>query len=65
MVLKPGRDLGGEELRGRLKAQLSAFKIPKLIAFFEPGALPYRANGKIDKPGLEALLAERAGAEGA
>ncbi len=58
VVLKPGQQLESEELRERLKSQLSAFKLPRLIAFFEAGALPYRANGKIDKPGLEAVLAK-------
>lgn len=59
VVLKPGQKLDAEELRVRLKAVLSAFKMPKQIEFFEEGALPYRANGKIDKPALVALLSER------
>lgn len=59
VVLKPGQSLGGEELRVCLTSELSAFKLPKLIAFFEEGTLPYRANGKIDKPGLKEVLADR------
>lgn len=58
VVLKPGEKLEDEELRGRLKSELSAFKLPKLISFFDEGVLPYRANGKIDKPGLVTLLAD-------
>jgi acyl-coenzyme A synthetase/AMP-(fatty) acid ligase len=65
VVLGPRQQLAGEELRRRLKSQLSAFKLPKLLAFFEEGTLPYRANGKIDKPGLEAVLADRMRENGA
>jgi len=59
IVLKPDQKLEAEQLRARLKSQLSAYKLPRLIAFYEQGSLPYRANGKIDKPRLDALLAGR------
>jgi len=65
VVLKPGQRLDDEELGVRLKSQLSAFKLPRLLEFFEQGALPHRANGKIDKPGLMAVLAERMRENGA
>ena len=65
VVLKPGQRLDDEELGVRLKSQLSAYKLPRLLEFFEEGALPYRANGKIDKPGLKAVLAERMRGNGA
>lgn len=59
VVLRPDQQLAEEELRGRLKSQLSAFKLPRLLAFFEQEVLPYRPNGKIDKLGLVAVLADR------
>ncbi|MEO2167294.1 MAG: class I adenylate-forming enzyme family protein, partial [bacterium] len=59
VVLKPDQKLSTEELRGRLKSQLSAFKLPKLLALFSEGSLPYTASGKIDKPGLKNVLEER------
>jgi len=59
VVLRPDQKLVAEELRGRLKTQLSAFKLPKLLAFFSEGSLPYTASGKIDKTRLKDVLEER------
>jgi len=65
VILKPGQQLGADELEARLKAELSAFKLPRLIAFFDEGELHYTASGKIDKLKLVEVLTARATAGGA
>jgi len=60
VVRRPGAQLDEEDLHARLKSDLSAFKLPKLIAFFDEGALPYTASGKIDKVKLVEVLARQA-----
>jgi len=59
VILKADQPLRWEELRERLRAELSAYKIPRRCFFYRDGELPFTDSGKIDKKKLAALLAER------
>ena len=52
-----GRSADGAELRERLRAELSAFKVPRHIFIYESSHLPFTDTGKIDKRKLTELLA--------
>ena len=62
VILKAGSSLAWEALRERLRAELSAYKVPRHAFFFRDGELPFTDSGKIDKKRLAVLLAERIGA---
>jgi acyl-CoA synthetase (AMP-forming)/AMP-acid ligase II len=64
VVLAPGRRLTPEELRARLRADLSAYKVPRHVFFCAREELPWTDSGKIDKRRLAELLAARVAAEG-
>lgn len=49
--LKPGMDVGEDELRAHVRNQIAAFKVPVEIQF-QDEPLPRNANGKILKPEL-------------
>jgi long-chain acyl-CoA synthetase len=53
VVLKPGRDVTGDELIGYCKLRLVDYKVPKRIEFRD--ALPKTGPGKIDKLKLRGL----------
>ena len=59
VILKGGRELPWDVLRERLRAELSAYKVPRHCFFFRDGELPFTDSGKIDKKKLSALLADR------
>jgi acyl-CoA synthetase (AMP-forming)/AMP-acid ligase II len=59
VVLEPGASVDPEELRGRVKAAISAYKVPRHLFLDEASALPFTDSGKIDKRRLQELLAER------
>jgi acyl-CoA synthetase (AMP-forming)/AMP-acid ligase II len=59
VILKAGSQLGEDALRERLRADLSAYKVPRHFFFYRDGELPFTDTGKIDKKKLSALLAER------
>jgi acyl-CoA synthetase (AMP-forming)/AMP-acid ligase II len=59
VILKVGSQLGAETLRERLRADLSAYKVPRHFFFYRDGELPFTDTGKIDKKKLAALLGER------
>ena len=59
VILKAGSPLRWEELRERLRAELSAYKVPRHCFFYRDGELPFTDSGKIDKKRLAVLLAER------
>jgi len=59
VVLAPGRELGEAELRRRLRADLSAYKVPRHLCFAAKAELPFTDSGKIDRRRLAALLVER------
>ncbi len=60
-----GRSTDGEELRQRLRKELSAFKVPRHILVFDVDEIPRTASAKILKPRLRTLLAERVAAQAA
>lgn len=49
VVLKAGEKLTAEELRDRLKHQLSSFKVPKRVEFMEFDEVPRTESGKVRK----------------
>jgi acyl-CoA synthetase (AMP-forming)/AMP-acid ligase II len=59
VVLDAGRELSAEECRRRLRAELSAYKVPRHYFFCEKAELPFTDSGKIDKRRLSAQLAAR------
>ena len=59
VVLEVGASGDPDELRGRVKDELSAYKVPRHLFVDEDGALPFTDSGKIDKRRLALLLAER------
>jgi len=59
VVLKQGAELDADALRERLRAELSAYKVPRHIFFYADGELPFTDSGKIDKRRLIAMLSER------
>ena len=60
LVLAPGARLETEALRARLRRELAAYKVPRLVHFAAPGSLPFTDSGKIDKRRLRALLGGQA-----
>ncbi len=58
VVLNKNEQLASEVLRGRLREELSSYKIPKKIFFFEKENLPFTDSGKIDKRKLSQLLVD-------
>ncbi len=59
VVLNVGHAVTAEALRGRLKKELAAYKVPRHVCLFESASLPFTDSGKIDKKRLVAALAAR------
>jgi acyl-CoA synthetase (AMP-forming)/AMP-acid ligase II len=59
VVPRAGEMLDGEDLRARLKGELSAYKVPKYLWVCAKSDLPFLQSGKIKKQELAELLAER------
>jgi acyl-CoA synthetase (AMP-forming)/AMP-acid ligase II len=59
LVLDAGRELSAAQCRERLRAELSAYKVPRHIFFCAKAELPFTDSGKIDKRRLAAQLASR------
>lgn len=60
VVPSPGCQLDGDELRQRLAAELSSYKVPRHVEVFADRTdLPMLDSGKLDLRRLKALLAER------
>jgi acyl-CoA synthetase (AMP-forming)/AMP-acid ligase II len=59
VVLKAGARLDAAECRRRLRAELSAYKVPRHWFFCAKTSLPFTDSGKIDKGKLGPLLAAR------
>ena len=59
VLLEPGAQADPEELRSRIKGELSAYKVPRHLFIDEDRSLPFTDTGKIDKRRLEQLLAKR------
>ena len=63
VVLEPGSGADATEIRARVKAELSAYKVPRYLLALSDEELPFTDTGKIDKRRLSTLLAESAAAE--
>jgi len=59
IVLNHGASLDSETTRERLRSDLSSYKVPRHVFFFEKNALPFTDSGKIEKRKLAELLAEK------
>ena len=59
VVPRGGAALDGDELRARLKQDLSAYKVPKYLWVCDKSELPFLQSGKIKKPDLAEMLAAR------
>ncbi len=59
VVLKAGQRAEAGALCARLRAELSAYKVPRHLFFYADAELPFTDSGKIDKRRLGQLLAER------
>ena len=59
VVLNEGVNLAADELRKRLREELSAYKVPRHFFFFERADLPFTDSGKMPKKILTAMLTER------
>ncbi len=66
VLLREGAAVTREELRARLREDLSAYKMPRHVYFLSPQELPMTDTGKLDRRRLKALLVARiaAGDEG-
>jgi acyl-CoA synthetase (AMP-forming)/AMP-acid ligase II len=58
VVLERDAAAEAEELKKRVKAELAAYKVPRLLHVAEPGTLPFTDSGKIDKHRLRDFLGE-------
>ena len=56
IVPQHGASIDADTVRKRVKAELSAYKVPRHVHFYEHDALPFTDSGKIDKHRLEGLL---------
>jgi acyl-CoA synthetase (AMP-forming)/AMP-acid ligase II len=59
VVPRGGHALDGDELRARLKGDLSAYKVPKHLWVCAKSDLPFLQSGKIKKQELAERLAAR------
>ena len=59
VVLENGATIDPEQLRSRVKSEISAYKVPRHLFVDEESALPFTDSGKIDKRRLQEMLAER------
>ncbi len=62
VVLAPGADATPDELKARLKGDLSAYKVPRHLFIDAAGDLPFTDSGKIDKRSLAILIEKRVSA---
>jgi len=59
VVLELDQHVEGDELRTRVKRELSAYKVPRHVLIYATGTLPFTDSGKIDKRKLAHMLAEQ------
>ena len=65
VVLERGRALDAADCQAALRRDLSAYKVPRHVLFFEKSELPFTDSGKIDKRRLAEMLARRVAGEAA
>ncbi|MEN8184875.1 MAG: class I adenylate-forming enzyme family protein [Myxococcota bacterium] len=63
VVLEEGAQASSDELRGRLRRDLSAYKVPRQLFVDDLADLPFTDSGKIDKRRLVELLEKRVAGE--
>jgi acyl-CoA synthetase (AMP-forming)/AMP-acid ligase II len=59
LVPEDGVTVSIEDLRARLKSQLSSYKVPRHLVVMTAEELPMTASGKIYKPALRQLLVQK------
>jgi acyl-CoA synthetase (AMP-forming)/AMP-acid ligase II len=64
IVLNHGAEFDADTARERMRSELSSYKIPRHLFFFEKSALPFTDSGKIEKRRLAELLDEKLAASG-
>jgi acyl-CoA synthetase (AMP-forming)/AMP-acid ligase II len=62
IVFRPGQFADPADLRDRIKAELSSYKVPRHLATYaSPDELPWLDSGKIDRRALQQALIEQFG----
>ena len=62
VVLQPGATAEPVDLRARVKAEISSYKVPRhLVTFADAKELPWLASGKVDRRALRQGLIDRFG----
>ena len=62
VVTRPGHEIDPDDLRERIRAEMSSYKVPRHYAMFaSPQELPWLESGKIDRRALQQTLIERFG----
>lgn len=56
VVAEQGVELEGAEIRADLAAQLSSYKVPRLVRIMAPDEIPMLTSGKVDRRRLATLL---------
>jgi acyl-CoA synthetase (AMP-forming)/AMP-acid ligase II len=59
VVAEPGVELDVPALLAELRARISSYKVPRLVAVVEDAEIPLTPTNKVDKRALAALVAER------
>ena len=59
VVLRDGARVSGEDLRERLRGELSAYKLPRHVLLLTTPELPMTASGKLDRRRLRSELERR------
>ena len=59
VVLEAGAEADADSLRARVKAEIAAYKVPRILHLAAPGSLPFTDSGKIDKKRLRAALSAK------
>jgi acyl-CoA synthetase (AMP-forming)/AMP-acid ligase II len=65
VVLQSGEQMSAEEMRVTVKAELSAYKVPKDFHIYRHDDLPFTDSGKIDKRALLAMIEQASSQESA
>jgi acyl-CoA synthetase (AMP-forming)/AMP-acid ligase II len=60
VVAAEGTDPRPDDLREKARAELSNFKVPRLVVIVKPDELPWLATGKPDRLAVRAMLAQAA-----
>ncbi|MBW1883108.1 MAG: long-chain fatty acid--CoA ligase, partial [Deltaproteobacteria bacterium] len=63
VVARAGEMLDAEELRARLKSDLSAYKVPRYLWICTKADLPFLDSGKIKKQALAERITGRYGGD--